>query len=98
MQSPAGSVAALSSAAATMFSVGMIFLGYWGLHESSAWRASDVVIVALALFGFACLGSVPWIATSPAKADDESKLMLARRAFLVGVVAVWVSIAVSVVW
>lgn len=98
MQSPAGSVAALSSAAATMFSVGMIFLGYWGLHESSAWHVSDVVVVALALLGFACLGSVPWIATSPAKADDESRLMLARRAFLVGVAAVWVSIAVSVIW
>lgn len=98
MQSPAGSVAALSSAAATMFSVGMIFLGYWGLHESSAWRPTDVVVVVLALSGFACLGSVPWIATSPAKADDESRLMLARRAFLIGVVAVWISIAVSVVW
>ena len=29
MQFPTGSVVALSSAAATMFSMGMLFLGYW---------------------------------------------------------------------
>src|SRR5579863_3151833 len=97
MQSPTGSVVALSSAASTMFSIGMIFLGYWGLHEPSVWRMGDRVVVGLALSGFACLGSVPWLATSPAKPNDESRFLLARRALLCGAVAVWVAIAASLV-
>lgn len=95
MQSPTGSVVALSSAASTMFSIGMIFLGYWGLHEPAPWRFGDRVIVVLALAGFACLGSVPWLATSPAKAGDESRFLLARRCFLAGASAVWISITLS---
>ncbi|MFX1764656.1 hypothetical protein PWP93_19030 [Paraburkholderia sp. A1RI-2L] len=97
MQSPTGSVVALSSAASTMFSIGMIFLGYWGLHEPVPWRFGDRVIVVLALVGFACLGSVPWLATSPAKPGDESRFLLARRCFLTGACAVWISIALSLV-
>ncbi|WP_321818089.1 MULTISPECIES: hypothetical protein [unclassified Paraburkholderia] len=97
MQSPTGSVVALSSAASTMFSIGMIFLGYWGLHEASPWRAGDRVIVALALAGFACLGSVPWLATSPAAPGDERRFLLARRVFATGACAVWASIALSLV-
>jgi hypothetical protein len=95
MQSPTGSVVALSSAASTMFSIGMIFLGYWGLHEQVPWHLGDRVVVALALAGFACLGSVPWLATSPAKPGDESRFLLARRCFLAGACAVWISIALS---
>ncbi|SDE19486.1 hypothetical protein [Paraburkholderia lycopersici] len=97
MQSPTGSVVALSSAASTMFSIGMIALGYWGLHEPSAWRIGDRVVVGIALAGFACLGSVPWLATSPAQPNDESRFLLARRAFLCGAAAVWLSIALSLV-
>lgn len=97
MQSPTGSVVALSSAASTMFSIGMIFLGYWGLHEPTPWHLGDRVIVVLALAGFACLGSVPWLATSPAKSGDESRFLLARRAFLVGACAVWFSITLSLI-
>ncbi|HTR06751.1 MAG TPA: hypothetical protein VMJ11_08865 [Paraburkholderia sp.] len=96
MQSPTGSVVALSSAASTMFSIG-IFLGYWGLHEPSVWRVGDRVVAGLALAGFACLGSVPWLATSPAKPNDESRFLMARRAFLCGAAAVWVAIALSLV-
>jgi hypothetical protein len=98
MQSPTGSVVALSSAASTMFSIGMIFLGYWGLHEPAPWRLSDRVIVVVALAGFLCLGSVPWLATSPAKVGDESRFLLARRAFLLGASAVWISIALSLIF
>jgi hypothetical protein len=97
MQFPAGAVQALSSAASTVFSIGIVFLGYWGLHEGSRWRAIDVSVAILALAGFACLGSVPWLATSPTESpDDESRLRLARHAFLGGVGALWLAIIVSV--
>jgi hypothetical protein len=91
MQSPTGSVVALSSAASTMFSIGMIFLGYWGLHEPAPWRVGDRVIVLLALAGFA------WLATSPAPPGDERRFLLARRAFVAGASAVWLSIALSLI-
>jgi hypothetical protein len=97
MQFPAGSVQALSSAASTVFSIGIVFLGYWGVHEGSHWRSVDFSVAFLALAGFACLGLVPWLATSPAKqADDESRLWLARHAFLGGVGALWLAIVVSI--
>ena len=80
MQFPTGSVVALSSAAATMFSMGMLFLGYWGWHEPLPWRFGDYVVILPALAGFACLVSVPFLATSPMKTpDDESRMFVARR-------------------
>ncbi|WP_261542739.1 hypothetical protein [Burkholderia multivorans] len=98
MQFPTGSVTALSSAAATMFSMGMLFLGYWGLHEQTPWQFGDYVVIALALSGFACLGSVPFLATSPMKrADDETQIAVARRVFLGGAIAVWCSILASLI-
>jgi hypothetical protein len=98
MQIPTGSVVALSSASATMFSMGMLFLGYWGLHEPSPWRLGERVVVVVALVGFAFLGSVPFLATSPmATPDDESRMRLARRAFLCGVIALWCAIVLSLI-
>jgi hypothetical protein len=41
------------------------------------------------------LGLVPWIATAPAGDDEEAKLVLARRAFLAGVVGIWLAVAIS---
>ncbi|WP_031363806.1 hypothetical protein [Caballeronia sordidicola] len=97
MQFPAGSVQALSSAASTVFSIGIVFLGYWGIHEGSHWRSGDISVALLALAGFACLGLVPWLATSPTKRpDDEFRLHVARHAFLGGVGALWLAIVVSV--
>ncbi|WP_158907514.1 hypothetical protein [Burkholderia sp. L27(2015)] len=96
MQSPTGSVVALSSAASTVFSIGMVFLGYWGLNESTKWRPLDVVVAALAICGFVCLASVPWFATKPSHDPDEAAaLRIARRAFLLGVSAEWLAIVVS---
>ncbi|WP_321788461.1 hypothetical protein [Paraburkholderia sp. J94] len=97
MQTPTGSVVALSSAASTMFSIGIVFLGYWGLHEPSPWRVADRVVVVIALAGFACLASVPWLATSPARPGDETRFLLARRVFLAGALAVWMAIALSLI-
>jgi hypothetical protein len=97
MQFPAGSVQALSSAASTVFSIGIVFLGYWGVHEGSHWRSIDFSVAVLALAGFACLGLVPWLATTPPKhPDDESRIRVARHAFLAGVAALWLAIVVSV--
>lgn len=98
MQSPTGSVVALSSAASTVFSIGMVFLSYWGIHEASAWGARDYVVVALALAAFVCLGTVPWLATRPVEgADDVPNIRRARRVFLCGVTAMWVSVVISLV-
>jgi hypothetical protein len=97
MKFPAGSVQALSSAASTVFSIGIVFLGYWGIHEGSLWRFGDISVALLALAGFACLGAVPWLATSPTeRPDDESRVTIARHAFLGGVGALWLAIVVSV--
>jgi hypothetical protein len=98
MPSPTGSVPALSAAAATIFSIGIVFLGYWGVHEPTQWHFSDVLIVGFALTGFACLGLVPWLATSPADSDTgDGRIPLARHLFIVGVAAIWLSVALSVV-
>jgi hypothetical protein len=96
MQLPTGSVPALSSASSTVFSIGIVFLGYWGVHESARWHAGDVLVAALALAGFLCLGAVPWLATAPIEhADDQRMLRLARHAFLAGVTAMWLAVVAS---
>ncbi|NTI88981.1 hypothetical protein G6L87_18055 [Agrobacterium rhizogenes] len=96
MRAPAGSVTGLCSASATMFAVGMAFLGYWGVYEPGRWRGSDFVVVILALVGFAALGSVPWIVTTPVAEEDEEKVVAARRALAVGVALIWLSVLIAV--
>jgi hypothetical protein len=51
MPSPTGSVVALSSASATTFSIGIVYLGYWGIHEPAPWRFTDALVVLCALGG-----------------------------------------------
>ncbi|WP_420852284.1 hypothetical protein [Rhizobium mesosinicum] len=60
MHAPTGSVTGLCSASATMFAVGMAFLGYWGVYEQGSWRAVDYLVMIVAVVGFAALGCVPW--------------------------------------
>jgi hypothetical protein len=96
---PQGSVPALCAASATMFSLGIIFLGYWGLQEDGAWTLADNFVAGFAVIGFAFLGLVPWVATSPVAAEgNDSKVRLARMMFLCGVIGVWAAIVVSVVF
>ncbi len=98
MPSPTGSVPALSGASATIFSIGIVFLGYWGVHESAKWRFSDVTVVVFAMIGFACLGLVPWMATSPVATEtSDAGVRVARRLFLAGVAAIWLAVALSVI-
>ncbi|WP_234885348.1 hypothetical protein, partial [Rhizobium rhizogenes] len=89
-------VTGLCSASATMFAVGMAFLGYWGVYEPGRWRGSDFVVVILALVGFAALGSVPWIVTTPVAEEGEEKVVAARRALAVGVSLIWLSVLIAV--
>jgi hypothetical protein len=99
MPTPQGSVPALCAASATMFSLGIIFLGYWGLQEAGEWHFSDKMVAAFALIGFGFLGLVPWVATSPVEPEtSDAKVRIARWMFLIGVIAVWLSIVVSVVF
>ncbi|TRB11686.1 hypothetical protein EXN70_34395 [Rhizobium rhizogenes] len=79
-----------------MFAVGMAFLGYWGVYEPGRWRGSDFVVVILALVGFAALGSVPWIVTTPVAEEGEEKVVAARRALAVGVSLIWLSVLIAV--
>ncbi len=97
MRAPTGSIVGLCSASATMFSVGMAFLGYWGVHEPLPWTSRDVVVVSLAFLGFAALGSVTWIVTTPVASDAEEKVEPARRAFGGGVLLIWLSVLVAIV-
>jgi hypothetical protein len=99
MPSPQGSVTALSSASATVFSVGIVFLGYWGVSEASGWRPVDRVVAALALIGFALLGLVPWMATAPVEPEtSDAKVRVARYMFVFGVASIWLAILVSVLF
>jgi hypothetical protein len=97
MPSPTGSVVALSSASATTFSIGIVYLGYWGIHEPAPWRFTDALVVLCALGGFACLGLVPWMATRPVESEsNDAEIRVARRLFLAGVCAIWFSVSLSV--
>jgi hypothetical protein len=95
MRAPQGSVAGLCSASAAIFSVGMVFLGVWGFRDPGPWTAVDRVVMALALIGFAALGLVPWLATTPVEHEGEEKVARARWAFVVGVAAIWLAVVVS---
>ncbi|TDN61097.1 hypothetical protein [Paraburkholderia sp. BL10I2N1] len=98
MPSPTGSVVAISSAASTVFSIGIVFLGYWGVHEGTRWSAVDIFIATIALLGFVCLGLVPWMATSSVEPDTgDARIRVARRLFLAGVSAIWLAVATSIV-
>jgi hypothetical protein len=98
MPSPTGSVVALSSASATAFSFGIVYLGYWGVHEPAPWKFTDALVVLLALGGFACLGLVPFMATRPVESEsNDAGIRVARRLFLGGVSAIWLAVAFSVV-
>ncbi|AFT88254.1 hypothetical protein [Paraburkholderia phenoliruptrix] len=99
MPAPIGSVPALSAASATIFSIGIAFLGYWGMYEPTGWRAADVVVFILALIGFGCLGLVPWMATTPVEPEtSDARIRIARHLFLAGVSAIWLAVAVSVIF
>ncbi len=98
MAYPTGTVVALSSASSTVFSIGMIYLTYWGVHEPTPWRLVDRLVLTIALAGFGCLGFVPWMASRPgATADDETGLRRARRLFLCGVCATWSAVVISLI-
>ena len=98
MPSPTGSVVAISSAASTVFSIGIVFLGYWGVHEGTRWTVLDMFIAAFALAGFACLGLVPWMATRSVEPDtSDAGIRVARRLFIAGVSAIWLAVAMSIV-
>ncbi|CAE6760686.1 hypothetical protein [Paraburkholderia haematera] len=99
MPSPTGSVPALSAASATIFSIGIVFLGYWGLYDQTKWRVSDVFVFVFAMTGFGCLGLVPWMATSPVEPEtSDSRVRIARHMFLAGVLSIWLGVAVSVIF
>jgi hypothetical protein len=96
MRAPAGSVVGLCSASATLCAMGMAFLGYWGVHEPTPWRAIDVVVIVVAFMGFALLASVPWIVTTPVAEESAERIPWARRAFALGVVAIWVAAVLAI--
>jgi hypothetical protein len=99
MPAPIGSVPALSAASATIFSIGIAFLGYWGMYEPTTWRVADVIVFVLALIGFGCLGLVPWMATSPVEPEtSDVRIRIARHLFLAGVTSIWLAVSVSVVF
>ena len=95
MQSPQGSIVALSSASATILSVGVIFLGYWGFMEPPPWTFSDFCVIVPALSGLGALGLVPWLATTPVADERDARIKPARRAFLLGVGAIVAAIVIA---
>lgn len=99
MPAPIGSVPAPGAASATIFSIGIAFLGYWGMYEPTGWRVADIIVFVLALIGFGCLGLVPWMATSPVEPEtSDVRIRIARHLFLAGVMAIWLAVAISVIF
>ena len=96
MYSPQGSVVALSSASATILSVGMLFLGYWGIMDPPPWTWGDIFVVVFAAIGFISLGLVPLIATAPVVEDRLAKVGPARRAFALGVLTLGAAVVIAV--
>ncbi|MBB3558820.1 hypothetical protein LVY75_22965 [Sinorhizobium sp. B11] len=96
LRAPTGSVTGLCSASATMFAVGMAFLGYWGVYEQGSWRAVDYLVLIVAVLGFAALGCVPWIVTTPVAEDEPDKVAVARRAMVLGTGLLWTAVCIAV--
>ena len=96
LRAPTGSVTGLCSASATMFAVGMAFLGYWGVYEQGSWRAVDYLVMAIAIVGFASLGCVPWIVTTPVSEEEADKVAVARRAMALGTALIWMAVCITV--
>lgn len=96
MQSPQGSVVALSSSSATILSVGMVFLGYWGIMDPPPWTWGDIFVVVFALVGFVSLGLVPLIATSRVAEERDAKVGAARRTFALGIGALGIAAVIAV--
>ena len=96
LRAPTGSVTGLCSASATMFAVGMAFLGYWGVYEQGRWHPFDYVVMGIAVVGFAVLGSVPWIVTTPVAEEDADKVVVARRAMALGTTLIWTAVCIAV--
>jgi hypothetical protein len=91
---PPGAVQGLCSASATIFALGMTFLGYWGISEPVPWKWNDVWVVALLMVGFLLLIAVPLLCTSPTQNGKED-LRNARKCFFGGVSMVWVGVLMS---
>jgi high-affinity Fe2+/Pb2+ permease len=55
---------AISTASATILSLGLAFVGLWawGPQSSRHWERSDLFVLAPALIAFVSLGLVPWVA------------------------------------
>jgi hypothetical protein len=91
---PQGAVQGLCSAAATIFALGMTFLGYWGVSGPEPWKWNDVVVVAPLMLGFLLLIAVPLLSTSPIKNGKED-LRNARKCYFGGVTLIWVGVLMS---
>ena len=97
MRAPVGSVVGLCSASAGLCAMGMAFLAYWGVHEPTPWRFVDVLATVFAFISFGALASVPWIATTPVSEEGAERIPAARRAFAIGVVAIWLAAVFTIV-
>jgi hypothetical protein len=96
MRAPTGSVTGLCSASATMFAVGMAFLSYWGVYDQGRWNPIDYLVMIVAIIGFAALGCVPWIVTTPVAEDEADKVAVARRAMALGTALIWTAVCLTV--
>jgi hypothetical protein len=68
------------------------------MYEPTQWHVGDILVFVFALLGFACLGLVPWMATSPVEPEtSDSRIRIARHLFLAGVIAIWLAVTLSVI-
>jgi hypothetical protein len=50
----------------------------------------------VAVIGFAALGCVPWIVTTPVAEDEADKVAVARRAMALGTGLIWTAVCITV--
>jgi hypothetical protein len=91
-----GGVQAIATAASGVLTIGIAFLGYWAFGPRSGlepWQFGDLFVVSFAIFGFAFLLPVPYLAT---RAETQANLNAARNAYQLGALLVFLAVSTAV--
>ena len=97
MNAPSGSIQGLCSSSATIFSIGIAFLGFWayGAHSGEIpWTRAHLLVIFPAFVSYYCLAAVPVIATR-VEGDECQHIMCAQNIYIIGVGSLFVALVIS---
>jgi uncharacterized protein (UPF0210 family) len=66
------------------------------VYDQGRWNPIDYLVMIVAIIGFAALGCVPWIVTTPVAEDEADKVAVARRAMALGTALIWTAVCLTV--